>query len=67
MGGEEAARVIKMVGSRRNLGLEVKDHMAVGTALDLIDFETGANVSGAKCALFVTSPFRWDVFFHMLR
>ncbi|EIE20022.1 putative seryl-tRNA synthetase [Coccomyxa subellipsoidea C-169] len=48
VGGEEAARVIKMVGSRRNLGLEVKDHMAVGTALDLIDFETGANVSGAK-------------------
>ncbi|BDA51395.1 Serine-tRNA ligase [Coccomyxa sp. Obi] len=48
VGGEEAARLIKEVGSRCNMGFDVKDHMAIGHALDLIDFETGATVSGAK-------------------
>lgn len=32
------------------MGFDVKDHMAIGQALDLIDFETGAAVSGAKYA-----------------
>jgi len=42
--------VIKEVGSRRNPGFELKDHVNVGLALDLLDFETGASVSGAKYA-----------------
>ena len=32
------------------MGFDVKDHLAIGHALDLIDFETGATVSGAKYA-----------------
>lgn len=42
--------MIKEVGSRCNMGFDVKDHMTIGHALDLIDFETGATVSGAKYA-----------------
>ena len=51
MGGEEAARVLKTVGTPCDPGFKMNDHLAVGIALDLIDFETGATVSGAKCAL----------------
>ena len=49
VGGEEAARVLKEVGERRELGFEARDHLSIGTALDLIDFDTGAAVAGAKC------------------
>lgn len=51
VGGEDAARVLKTIGTPCDPGFKVKDHLAVGIALDLIDFETGATVSGAKCAL----------------
>jgi seryl-tRNA synthetase len=50
VGGEDAARLIKEVGSKPDhQGVQPKDHMALGSALDLIDFETAAIVSGAKC------------------
>ncbi|KAK9902854.1 hypothetical protein WJX75_008582 [Coccomyxa subellipsoidea] len=48
VGGEDAARVLKTIGTPCDPGFKVKDHLAVGIALDLIDFETGATVSGAK-------------------
>jgi seryl-tRNA synthetase len=49
VGDEEAARIIKLVGTKpEHHGYEPKDHLALGASLDLIDFETAANVSGAK-------------------
>lgn len=49
IGGEEAARLIKEVGTKPDHGgVEPKDHLALGSTLDLIDFETAATVSGAK-------------------
>ena len=48
MGGEEAAAVIEEVGTAPSFPFESKDHLALGEALDIIDFETGAIVSGTK-------------------
>ena len=56
--------MLKEVGERRQLGFEARDHLAIGSALDLIDFDTGAVVAGAKCvpcpalkhSLAATSP-----------
>lgn len=48
IGGEEVAATLQEVGAQREFNFEVKDHVALGEALDLIDFETGAEVSGSK-------------------
>jgi len=48
VGGEENATLLKEVGKQRDFGFQPKDHVAVGEALDLIDFETAAEVSGQK-------------------
>jgi len=39
---------IKRSGTPASFGFPVKDHVELGTELDLIDFETAARVSGAK-------------------
>ncbi|MBI2011113.1 MAG: serine--tRNA ligase [Candidatus Colwellbacteria bacterium] len=39
--------VLREVGERRELDFEPKDHLALGQALDIIDFETGAKVTGS--------------------
>ncbi|MCF7942807.1 MAG: serine--tRNA ligase [Spirochaetia bacterium] len=39
---------IKRYGTPASFGFPVKDHVELGTELDLIDFETAARVSGAK-------------------
>lgn len=48
VGGEEVAVLLEEVGAQPKFNFEAKDHMAVGEALDIIDFETGAIVSGTK-------------------
>ena len=48
VGGEEAATVLRTVGVQRNFDFAQQDHVALGAALDLLDFETGAAVAGTK-------------------
>ena len=48
IGGEDAAKVVREYGERPDFAFAPKDHLQLGEALDLIDFETAANVSGTK-------------------
>ena len=48
VGGEEVSTLLQEVGSAPEFAFEHKDHVALGEALDIIDFETGAVVSGTK-------------------
>lgn len=48
VGGEDDARVLETVGTPREFDFEPKDHLAIGEALDLLDFETAAEVTGNK-------------------
>jgi seryl-tRNA synthetase len=47
---EDDAVVIREVGAPPELGFEPKDHLEIGTELDLIDMETGAQLSGSRFA-----------------
>jgi len=47
---EEENVVIREVGTKPSFGFEPKDHMALGTALDIIDVEQAAVVSGSRFA-----------------
>jgi len=47
-GGEEDFKVIEEHGKVPKFNFDPKDHEALMTSLDLIDFERGAKVSGAK-------------------
>jgi hypothetical protein len=48
LGGEEHAAVLRTVGAPRDFGFTPKDHVTLGEALGLLDFEAGAEVSGSK-------------------
>jgi len=50
VGGEADAKELEVVGEQRQMDFEVKDHMQLGAALGLMDFEAGAAVAGAKFA-----------------
>jgi len=41
-------RLIMTCGNRRQMEFQVRDHLELGAALDLIDFETAAEVAGSK-------------------
>jgi seryl-tRNA synthetase len=43
---EDDSRELRKVGTPRTFDFPVKDHVELGKALDLIDFETGGKVSG---------------------
>jgi len=43
---EEESRELRKVGTPRTFDFPVKDHVELGKALDLIDFETGGKVAG---------------------
>jgi seryl-tRNA synthetase len=47
---EEDAVVIREVGQRPEFDFEPRDHLEIGTELDLIDMEAGANLSGSRFA-----------------
>ncbi|MCP5059355.1 MAG: serine--tRNA ligase [bacterium] len=47
-GGEEDFRLVRQVGTPTNFGFETRDHLELGTQLDLLDFEAGARVAGNK-------------------
>ncbi len=47
-GGEDDFVVLKEVGQIKDFDFEAKDHLQLGEALDIIDTERGAKVSGAR-------------------
>ncbi|MDB5033521.1 MAG: Seryl-tRNA synthetase [Chlorobi bacterium] len=47
-GGEDEGTVLAHIGEPRQFTFEPKDHLELGTELDLIDFESATTVSGAK-------------------
>ena len=49
-GGEDDSVVLRHVGTPPEFDFEVKDHLDLGIALDLIDMERGAKVSGSRFA-----------------
>jgi hypothetical protein len=48
VGGEDEATLIVEVGSKAAFGFEAKDHVTLGEALGVLDFDTGSVVSGSK-------------------
>ncbi len=46
--GEDSNKVIKFVGTPPKFDFPAKDHLELGLALDLLDFDRAAQVSGAK-------------------
>ena len=48
VGGEESNREIKRVGEPTKFHFQPKDHIELGTSLDLLDIERGAKVSGFR-------------------
>lgn len=49
-GGEEDSVVLHSWGRRRSFSFEPRDHLDLGTALDMIDMERGGKVSGSRFA-----------------
>ena len=47
-GTEEENRELRRVGEPRSFDFEPKDHVELGKALDIIDFEAGTKVAGAN-------------------
>jgi seryl-tRNA synthetase len=47
---EEDAVVLREVGERPSFDFEPRDHLEIGTALGLIDMESGARLSGSRFA-----------------
>ncbi len=47
-GGEEDSRELRQVGAVPTFSFEPLDHVELGQRLDLIDFEAGSRVAGAK-------------------
>ncbi len=47
-GGEQEFRELRRVGTPRSFDFEPLDHLALAAALDLVDFEGGARVTGPK-------------------
>lgn len=44
VGGEDVSVQLALVGQKPSFDFEAQDHLALGEALDLIDFETGGTV-----------------------
>ncbi|MEI7920976.1 MAG: serine--tRNA ligase [Planctomycetota bacterium] len=45
--GDDANKELRIVGTPRTFRFKPKDHLEIGRALDMIDFETGGKVSGS--------------------
>lgn len=48
VGGEEASAVLETVGTRPQHAFATRNHLELGAALDLLDFEAAAVTSGSK-------------------
>ena len=47
-GGEDDYVVIREEGTKRSFNFELRDHVALGEHLDIIDIERGAKISGSR-------------------
>jgi seryl-tRNA synthetase len=47
-GGEDDYVVLKEVGAKPEFDFEVRDHQAIGEALDIIDIQRGVKISGSR-------------------
>ena len=47
-GGEDDFVVLREVGTKATFDFEPRDHVAIGEALDIIDIERGAKISGSR-------------------
>jgi seryl-tRNA synthetase len=47
-GGEDDAVELRTVGAAKDFGFDVRDHVDIGTAAGVIDFERGARTSGSR-------------------
>jgi len=47
-GGEDDFVVLREVGTKATFNFEPRDHVAIGEALDIIDIERGAKISGSR-------------------
>jgi seryl-tRNA synthetase len=47
-GGEDEGKVLEIIGGPPQFEFEPKDHLAIGADLNLLDFETAAEVTGQK-------------------
>lgn len=45
LGGEDACVMLRTVGAQRAFDFPVRDHVTLGEALDLVDFDSGSEVS----------------------
>lgn len=73
-GGEEAAVTRRTVGHQRVFAFPPKDHVELGLALDLLDFDSAAEVSGSKfyylrneAALLEMALLSWSLSFLVAR
>jgi seryl-tRNA synthetase len=57
---EEDNVVVRSVGTPRTFSFEPKDHVALGEALEIVDFERGAKISGARFVLYRGSGARLE-------
>ena len=48
IGGEDDAKELELVGTPRSFEFQPKDHLTIGKELDLIDFESAADVTGSS-------------------
>eukprot|EP00123_Amoebidium_parasiticum_P021284 comp6490_c0_seq1/m.2266 comp6490_c0_seq1/g.2266 ORF comp6490_c0_seq1/g.2266 comp6490_c0_seq1/m.2266 type:complete len:494 (-) comp6490_c0_seq1:625-2106(-) len=48
VGPEDQARVVALQGEKRDFDFTLKNHLDIGTALDLFDFEAGSQASGHR-------------------
>lgn len=48
IGGEEASVELRKVGAIKEFSFKPRDHVELGELLDVIDFDSGSNVSGNK-------------------
>jgi seryl-tRNA synthetase len=68
VGGEEAAKMLKESGSKPEFGFPIKDHVALSSELDLINFEAASRCTGNnfcylknEAALMELALMQWSV------
>ncbi len=47
-GGKESNEVVKVVGEKPEFNFKIKDHVALGEALDVLDLERASKISGSN-------------------
>lgn len=51
-GGKENNEIIKIVGEKPTFNFDIKDHVALGTQLNLFDFERASKIAGSNFPMY---------------